>query len=422
MYFLRHLHHMILPISIVHGAWVVSPHPIIESRLKTWMRPQPRHETVVDFHTRHWKLVMHRHLVAAMTRQQPETHSANKMNSQNEEHHNNKHDNHPWTTSSTSVQSMKGHRLQQQVQEDHVLQSQVSPSSLQHKHEQPQQEESAAAAAASFWVVGCLVSMLTGLSIFILVNEFIGPWPMVLFTALPSRVWLLLHYLGGLLFAGGIVVTTALEWLVVGAAAAAAATSSSLVASPTTTFIETTKDKPEGATASPESSNVIMMTPVLWFWFERVPALDAGLVIPGLALTLISGVAYATDVHGGLGTAPPHIHLAFYVLNAFALWWALTDVTTQGQAAKAIQEWSIAQSTMITGDTMLGTNPVQEQQQHKQQQPIGDEAGVVENNDIHEEMNKNLPAILYFRRLSNIGSCLFVIAMYAIMTLKPGTT
>lgn len=200
-----------------------------------------------------------------------------------------------------------------------------------------------------------LGAILTALTTLILVNQFVGPWPEEVFLAMPPPAWLLLHYLGGVLFAGGIVVTTALEWLVVETTAA-------------------------GVKDDQNDSN--SMAPVLDFLFERVPVMDAALVVPGLGLALVSGIAVATQYYDGLATSPPHIVWAFRVLVAFAIWWAVTDVATQGPAAQAVQEWK--ESRREGGDDPL-------------------------------------PPILYRRRLSNIGSCLFVVALYAIMALKPGT-
>uniref|UniRef100_A0A7S3KVQ3 Uncharacterized protein n=1 Tax=Amphora coffeiformis TaxID=265554 RepID=A0A7S3KVQ3_9STRA len=204
--------------------------------------------------------------------------------------------------------------------------------------------------------LGVMLTLLTG---FILVNQFVGPWPMNIFTAMPPPSWLLLHYLGGVLFAGGIIVSTALEWLVVETTAAAAPFAN---------------DKNNNS-----RQQIDQMAPVLDFLFDRVPIMDAALVVPGLVLALVSGVAVATAYYEGLATSPPHIVWAFRTLVAFAIWWAVTDVATQGPAAKAVQEWKESG----TEDTPL-------------------------------------PSILYQRRLSNIGSCLFVVGLYAIMALKPG--
>lgn len=58
-----------------------------------------------------------------------------------------------------------------------------------------------------------LVAWAVSISAFILVNNFIGPWPQAL-AEVPERVWFVLHMLGGMLFGGGVILTTAIEWLV----------------------------------------------------------------------------------------------------------------------------------------------------------------------------------------------------------------
>ena len=214
-----------------------------------------------------------------------------------------------------------------------------------------------------------LGSLIMALTAFILVNQFVGPWPLSVFRTLPPPAWLLLHYLGGVLFAGGIVVSAALEWLVVETTAAAAANNSN----------NNNKMADQDNTKNGSSSSS-SMGPVLDFLFQRVPVMDAALVVPGLALALVSGVAVSAAYYNGLATAPPHIVWAFRVLVAFAIWWAVTDVATQGPAVAAVEAWK--RETAATGE---------------------------------------LPEILYHRRLSNIGSCLFVVALYALMALKPGT-
>jgi len=180
---------------------------------------------------------------------------------------------------------------------------------------------------------------LTALSTFILMNEFVGPWPQNLMRAVPGNVWLVGHYIGGMLFAGGIVMTTCIEWLVA-----------------------STKDNA-----------------VLKFWFGKVPLLDACVVLPGLTLTMIAGTGVSINHYGGLGKTPPHIESVFWTLVAFAAWWALTDLSTQHRAAEAIEKWA------------------------------------AESKD-----GEQVPQIVLFRRISNVVSCAFIIALYGIMTFKPG--
>ena len=212
---------------------------------------------------------------------------------------------------------------------------------------------------------------LAALSSFILLNEFVGPWPQELMKAVPGNVWLVLPYLGGtygngyltfavipfsfnvflpyaatgMLFAGGIIMTTCIEWMV----------------------------------ASNKDSSALK------FWFGKVPVLDAAIVLPGLTMTMIAGTGVSIDHYGGLGKTPGHITNVFWTLVAFATWGALTDLTTQGKAAEAIEEWAEANDASNDSDSA-----------------------------------KEIPGIVLFRRISNVVSCMLIVALYGIMTLKPG--
>ena len=179
---------------------------------------------------------------------------------------------------------------------------------------------------------------MVGLSGFIFANNWIGPWPAFM-KDIPERVFFTGHMLGGMLFGGGIIMTTALEWLV-------------------------TKNRNPA---------------VLTFYFDKVPLLDMALVLPGLTLAMFSGTGLTITRYGGLGIAPAHIPVVFYILTAFAAWWGATDLATQGKAMRAIDEWVATN----------GEGPI--------------------------------PQIVEDRFWSNIVSCVFVVALYAAMVLKPGT-
>ena len=114
------------------------------------------------------------------------------------------------------------------------------------------------------------------ISAFILINNFIGPWPAAM-AQVPERVWFVLHMLGGMLFGGGVILTTCIEWLVA------------------------------------HNRN----SPVAVWWFDKVPLLDAAIVLPALTMAMVSGTGLAIEHYGGLGVAPIHISLVFYALVAF---------------------------------------------------------------------------------------------------------
>lgn len=192
-------------------------------------------------------------------------------------------------------------------------------------------------------------TLITSLSAFLLVNNFVGPWPAALFEATPVKAFGLTHALGGMLFGGGIIITTLLEWL---------------------------------AVSSKDPS-------VLKFYFDKVPKLDAFVVLPALAASILSGVGLAVDHYGSLGESPFHVVGAISTLLIFAIWWAVTDASTQEAANTAIEEW-VATLEKKDDATSNSAAPTE------------------------------VPAIVSRRRISNVVSCMFVAAIYAFMVLKPG--
>jgi hypothetical protein len=178
--------------------------------------------------------------------------------------------------------------------------------------------------------------LLLSVSAFILINRFVGPWPASIIYAVPSEYWRLFHYLGATVFGGSIILTTCMEWLIV-------------------------------------SCNI---PSVQKFWFERVPLLDLGIVVPGVVTVLVAGTALTDWRYGSLTEAPKYIEMAGISMILFFLWWALTDLTTQSKAKEYFLEGN-------------------------------------ENTD--KDSN-----IVQLRKVSNIGSCVFVVVMFWIMTFKPG--
>jgi hypothetical protein len=183
-----------------------------------------------------------------------------------------------------------------------------------------------------------LGAWIASLSTFLLVNNFVGPFPGEWLQNTPVEYFGLTHAIAGMLFGGGVILTTLIEWLAVG------------------------------------SKN----TSVLNFWFGNVPALDSMIVLPALTASIVSGVGLSVDHYNSLGEAPVHVVSAISTLLAFAIWWASTDLTTQGAASEAIEEW-----TKDGGES-------------------------------------DVPRIIQLRKISNVVSCAFVAAIYAIMVLKPG--
>jgi hypothetical protein len=147
-----------------------------------------------------------------------------------------------------------------------------------------------------------------------------------------------------MLFGGGIILTTCIEWLVI------------------------------------DSRNKSVWN----FWFAKVPDLDSKIVLPALTASIVSGTALAVDHYDALAQAPFHVTAALGTLLAFAGWWGITDLTTQGRATEKIAE-------IIEHSDDSISNTVQW-----------------------------IPGILEFRKFSNLVSCGFVTALYFIMITKPG--
>ncbi len=124
---------------------------------------------------------------------------------------------------------------------------------------------------------------------------------------------------------------------------------------------------------------------VLKFWFTKVPELDGLIVVPALTISMVSGTGLSIKRYGGLDIAPPHVGAIFWTLIAFMTWWAATDLTTQTTSLKAVQEM-YKQSMDSDGTEIVET-----------------------------------PKVVVDRHFSNVVSCFFVLTLYSMMVLKPGT-
>jgi hypothetical protein len=130
---------------------------------------------------------------------------------------------------------------------------------------------------------------------------------------------------------------------------------------------------------------------VIYFWFTRIISkIDKAIVLPALTGSIVAGFAQTALDYGSMATAPKHIRLAIHILATFALWWMATDLTTQQRAKTSVEQWY--------------KNAKQDKQ------------------DNSSSATADLPKVLYVRRYSNLVSCFFVAALYALMALKPGYT
>lgn len=122
---------------------------------------------------------------------------------------------------------------------------------------------------------------------------------------------------------------------------------------------------------------------VLQFWFDKVPELDGLIVVPALTISMISGTGLSIVRYGGLNVAPPHVGAIFWTLIAFMAWWAATDLTTQSTSLKAVERMY---ESYQNGEEGLET-----------------------------------PKVVVDRHFSNVVSCFFILILYSMMVLKPGT-
>jgi hypothetical protein len=210
----------------------------------------------------------------------------------------------------------------------------TSPSDVKEEEDWVGESQKVELIALGIWLVG--------LSAFILINNFSGPFPGFM-KQIPERWFFLSHMIGGMLFGGGIILTTCIERLVA------------------------------------NSKNA----PVLQFWFDKVPELDGLIVVPALTVSMISGTGLAIVRYGGLNIAPPHVSAIFWTLIAFMAWWGVTDLSTQGTALKAVNQMYLS----------------------------------------HQEGEEGLetPKVVVDRHFSNVISCFFVLTLYSMMVMKPGT-
>jgi hypothetical protein len=202
-----------------------------------------------------------------------------------------------------------------------------------------------------------LGTWFVSLSYFIVRNYKIGPW--IPLPSIGKQVWVLVHAMSNTFFAGGILLSTLLEWLIV-------------------------REANSSPTKNPEVIN-------FWFTGKGASRIDKIVVLPALTLSLVSEFVQVANDYGSMAAAPKHIRLAIHILASFATWWIVTDLQTQEIAQARVKDWYQRVATGAAASSADEVSP-----------------------------KEDLPKILYWRRFSNMGSCLFVAALFALMTLKPG--
>ncbi len=114
--------------------------------------------------------------------------------------------------------------------------------------------------------------------------------------------------------------------------------------------------------------------PTQRLWFDKVPIVEEWIVLPALTGSIVSGIGNACIRYGSFQMAPFHVQSTLFLLLAFGLWWGFTDRTTQARAQFALEN----------------------------------------------SLGEKRPTIFQLRRISNVVSCLFLLALYGMMIFKPG--
>jgi hypothetical protein len=211
------------------------------------------------------------------------------------------------------------------------------------------------------------------MSTFILKNyASVELWPTPLLAEIPIPYLGLMHNLSNMIFSGSIITTTVIEWIVT-------------------------------------DSNDFKIIP---FWFDRIQKVERFLVLPALFLSIVSGIIRSNVTYGtSLMNSPLHIKSSLHLLATFGMWWGITDRTTINRVP-----------SLLVGVL------VKEHEQGKSS-CSNPSSSTPHDDSNHSSSERSSTAtttssskVVTIRRISNIISCAFLVASYAIMTLKPGLT
>jgi hypothetical protein len=182
---------------------------------------------------------------------------------------------------------------------------------------------------------------------------------------LPTQVWSLIHALSGMVFGGSILCTTFVEWI---------------WPDELQQMIQDKKFNDESAASVDDLSLQLLVNKMAT---KTLFPMEGRLVLPGVTGSMVSGIAQSFGNYGSLRLAPRHVKSSLHVLFLFGLWWAWTDRKSQDDLLKL--------SYATSGNDI-------------------DKAAVQEE----------IVSIWKRRRVVNVISCLFIVALYGIMIIKPG--
>jgi hypothetical protein len=183
---------------------------------------------------------------------------------------------------------------------------------------------------------------------------------------LPPQVWSLIHAVSGMIFGGSILCTAMVEWMW------------------PDELQQMLNDRSNQEVTSDTATNIDDLSLQLLLNKMATKTLfpmEGKLVLPAVTGSMISGIAQSFCNYGSLRFAPLHVKSSLHLMFLFGLWWALTDRKSQDDIIRLSSMHVDSSSTKVT---------------------------------------QEVSNIWKRRRFFNFISCLFVLALYGIMVLKPG--
>jgi hypothetical protein len=177
----------------------------------------------------------------------------------------------------------------------------------------------------------------------------------------PAEVWSLIHAISGMVFGGSILCTTFVEWM-------------------WPDELEKMLKDSNVTTTTQSMDDLSLQILINKMATQTLFPMEGKLVLPGVTGSMISGIAQSFYNYGSLRLAPRHVKSSLHLMFLFGLWWAFTDRKSQEDLLKL--------STCAQKDSGPSTR---------------------------EEMVQ----IWKRRRLFNSISCIFVVALYGMMVIKP---
>ncbi|KAG7367672.1 hypothetical protein IV203_030343 [Nitzschia inconspicua] len=198
------------------------------------------------------------------------------------------------------------------------------------------------------------------------------------FALVPTKLWSFLHAISGMILGGSILCTALVEWI---------------WPDQLETLIKDQATNGNMYNRRNDWDDISVQQIVNQMATKTLFPMEGMLVLPGVTGSMISGIAQSFVNYGSLRLAPIHVKSSLHLMFLFGLWWVWTDRKSQ----KDILELT---STSVS--------------------PTVEEKEVKQKRNSTSTIQSEMLAVWKRRRFYNAVSCLFVLALYAIMVLKPG--